>query len=94
MVIELQEEQGVQAVLQAIKAYKTRLRSSIKRGTRRLMKFEKRYGVDTTHFLHTIPAEDLEDGDLEYIEWAGEARLLDSLQTELSELENTHVQFP
>ena len=47
LLIEVQQEQGAQVVLQAIESYKNRLRSSIKRGTRRLTQFEERYGVDT-----------------------------------------------
>lgn len=66
IVIELGDEQGTQAVLQAIESYKARLRAGIKRIRRRLAQFEQRYGVDTAHFLHEMAAEDLEGGDLEY----------------------------
>jgi hypothetical protein len=47
-----------------------------------------RYGVDTMCFLHEMAAEDLQGGDLEYVEWAGEAKLLEGLETELRELEH------
>jgi hypothetical protein len=33
-------------------------------------------------------AEDLHGGDLEYVEWAGEAKLLEGLEAELWELEH------
>ena len=39
-----------------------------------------------------MAAEDLEGGDLEYVEWAGEARLLEGLEAELQELENARYQ--
>ena len=87
MVIELREKRGVQPVLQAIESYKARLRTSIKRTRSRLAQFEQRYGVDTARFLQEMAAEDLEGGDLEYVEWAGEAKLLEGLETELTELE-------
>jgi hypothetical protein len=94
MVIELREKGGAKPILQAIESYKARLRASIKRTQRRLAQFEQRYGVDTAHFLQEMTAEDLEGGDLEYVEWAGEARLLEGLQEELIELEHARYQLP
>jgi hypothetical protein len=41
-----------------------------------------------------MAAEDLEGGDLEYVEWAGEARLLAGLEGELTELEHARYQLP
>ncbi|MGA9349883.1 MAG: hypothetical protein WBW48_13915 [Anaerolineae bacterium] len=66
---------------------KARLRASIERTRRRLAQFEQRYDVDTAYFLQEMAAEDLEGGDLEYVEWAGEAKLLGRLEAELMELE-------
>jgi hypothetical protein len=94
MVIELREKQAAQSLLSAIEAYKSRLQASIERGRRRLLQFEQRYGVDTAHFLQEMMAEDLEGGDLEYIEWAGEARLLAGLEDELAELEHARYELP
>ena len=94
MVIELREKQGAQPVLQAIESYKARLRAGIERTRRRLAQFEQRYGVDTAHFLQEMAAEDLEGGDLEYVEWAGEAKLLKGLEAELTELEHARYQLP
>jgi len=50
--------------------------------------------VDTAHFLHEMTAEDLPGGDLEYIEWAGEAKLLEGLEAELQELEPASYHLP
>lgn len=94
MVIELREKQGAQPVLQAIESYKARLRAGIERTRRRLAQFEQRYGVDTARFLQEMAAEDLEGGDLEYVEWAGEAKLLKGLEAELTELEHARYQLP
>ena len=94
MVIELRERRGVQPVVQAIESYKARLRASIERTRRRLAQFEQRYEVDTAHFLQKMAAEDLEGGDLEYVEWAGEAKLLEGLEAELRELEDARYQLP
>jgi hypothetical protein len=51
MVIDLPDRASVQTVVQALEAYKVRLRASITRTKRRLATFEARYGVDTRHFL-------------------------------------------
>jgi hypothetical protein len=42
----------------------------------------------SVHFLHEMAAEDLQGGDLEYVEWASEAKLLEGLKAELRELEH------
>jgi hypothetical protein len=94
MVIELREKEGAQPVLQAIEVYKARLRASIERSKRQLAQFEQRYGVDTAHFLRDMAAEDLVGGDVEYVEWAGEAKLLVGLESELGELEHARYQLP
>ena len=41
-----------------------------------------------------MAAEDLEGGDLEYVEWAGEARLLEGLEAELTQLEYARYELP
>ena len=94
MVIELQGRDGAQTVVQALEAYKARLRASIARTRRRLAEFEAHYGVDTAHFLRKMTAEDLAGGDLEYVEWAGEAKLLVGLEAELRELEHARCHLP
>lgn len=94
MVIELRDPQGAQTVMQALDAYKARLQASIQRTRQRLTEFEARYGVDTARFLHEMAAEDLAGGDGEYVEWAGEARLLDGLEAELRELEDARCHLP
>jgi hypothetical protein len=88
MVIELRDQAGAQTVLQALDAYKVRLRAGIARTQQRLAEFETRYEVDTARFLREMTAEDLTGGDLEYVEWAGEAKLLEGLEAELRELED------
>jgi hypothetical protein len=94
LVIELTDRHGAQTIMQALDAYKVRLRASIDRTKRHLATFETRYGVDTAHFLSDMTAEDLAGGDLEYVEWAGEARLLEGLEAELWELEDARYHLP
>lgn len=93
LVIELKQREGAQTVLSALEAYKSRLQNSIERTQRRLSQFEQKYGVTTPYFLENMTAEDLQDGDMEYVEWAGEAKLMVGLQTELTELEDVRYHF-
>ena len=94
LVIELADRHGAQTIIQALDAYKVRLRASIDRTKRHLAAFETRYGVDTDHFLRDMTAEDLAGGDLEYVEWAGEAKMLEGLEAELRELEDARYHLP
>ena len=94
MVIELREEGGAQPIVQAIESYKARLRGAIELTRQHLSQFEARYGVDTAHFLTEMAAEDLQGGDQEYVDWAGEAKLLQGLEGELAELEHARYQLP
>ena len=94
MVIEFEAEQGYRSVLSAIEAYKARLHTAVERSRRLLVSFETKYGVDTETFLSGWTAEDLERGDLEYVEWAGEAKLLAGLEEELGELEQARYELP
>ncbi len=94
LIIEFEAEQGYQSVLSAIDAYKQRLKASIARTHRKLADFEARYGVGTEQFMTSFTAEDLEGGDLEYVDWAGEAKMLSRLENELIELEKARFELP
>lgn len=94
LVMEFDQEGGARSVVAAIEAYQLRLRSGIDRSRRRLTAFEDRYGVTTRQFLENLAAEDLAGGDMEYVEWAGEARLLESLEDELRELDQVRYELP
>jgi len=52
------------------------------------------YDIELGQILQEMAAEDLEGGDLEYVEWAGEAKLLEGLEAELTELEHARFQLP
>jgi hypothetical protein len=93
LVIEVPDAQGAQVVLNALESYKARLRANIERTSRNLQAFEQRHGVSTTQFLTEGVAEDLSGGDLEYVDWAGEAKLLDGLESELTQLERAQYQL-
>jgi hypothetical protein len=94
LVIELPDQEGAQVIANALDAYRARLQANIERTRRRLEAFEQRHGVPTGRFLAEMAAEDLPGGDLEYVEWAGEARLLEGLEGELRRLDHARHQLP
>jgi hypothetical protein len=81
-----EDDSGV--IQSALETYQARLQVSIERTQRKLQEFEQRYQVTTAHFLDHMTAEDLQGGDSEFVEWAGEAKLLAGLKTEYQVLNN------
>ena len=71
MVIGLANPKAANTVQRVLENYQARLRAGIGRTRRRLAGFEERYAISTDRFLAEMTAEDLEGGDLEYVEWAG-----------------------
>ena len=94
MIIEFEAEQGYQSVLSADRCNKSRLKAGISRDSPPTGKLREQYGVNTEFFVANMAAEDMEGGDLEYVEWAGEAQLLTSLEQELAELEKARFELP
>lgn len=93
MVIELPDQGTAVTVQRALENYQARLQASIQRTRRRLKGFEDKYETSTERFLEEMTAEDLHGGDLEYVEWAGEAKLLHGLEAELEELQYARFQL-
>jgi len=85
--LELENPSSLQTLVQAVDVYKRQVEASVRRTKNHLRRFEQQYKVTTAHFLSDMTAEDLTGGDWEYVEWAGEAQLLQGLETELKELE-------
>jgi len=71
---------------EALKAEESRVGYALKIGKKRLATFEEKYGVSSDTFISQWTAEKLEGRDLEYVEWAGEAKLVSRLKERLSVL--------
>lgn len=82
-----EKSEMTQLVRQAIEREISRLDTALKIAQNRLAPFEERYGVSTALFLAEWAAEDLDGGDEEYIEWAGEAELYERLVYKLHRLQ-------
>lgn len=92
--LELADQSGIRTLIHAVDLYKRQLEASIRRTKEHLNRFEQQYNVSTSYFLSDMAAEDLTGGDWEYVEWAGEAQLLQGLENELKDLEYARRQLP
>lgn len=71
----------------AVEGEIARLELAIEQAQKRLNPFEEKYRVSSEHFVTKMAAEDLEGGDDEYVQWAGEYRLLQRLRDKLQDLQ-------
>lgn len=73
---------------EALRTEIARLQYSLDLSRKRLVKFEKRYGVSSETFIREWASEDLNGKDMEYVEWAGEFELSTKLKDRLATLES------
>ena len=60
---------------EALQAEQNRIGYALQLGDQKIKFFEMKYNISSKEFLCDWTAENLEGKDLEYVEWAGEARL-------------------
>lgn len=80
------EDNALDLVRSAIAAEVNRLELGIRTTERHIHVFEDRYQVSSDIFLREYSAEDLADGDQEYVVWAGELNLRDLIASQLKTL--------
>jgi hypothetical protein len=73
-------------VRSAIENEVAKLELALKMAEKRLAPFEEKYGVTSDHFITEMTAEDLAGHDEEYVQWAGEYKLMQRLQDKLHKL--------
>ncbi len=69
---------------EAVQAEKNRIGYALQLGEKKIGFFEKKYNVSSEVFLRDWAAENLEGKDVEYVEWAGEAKLHSRLRERLA----------
>jgi hypothetical protein len=72
----------------AVESETRRLELALDAARRRLARFEEKYGVSSDRFIAEMAAEDLKGGDDEYVQWAGEYRLMERLQEKVTRLQD------
>ena len=86
------EDSGAEAearrlIRTAVESKVARIRLAIAATEARVQTFERRYDVSSADFAARLTAEDLAGGDVEYVEWLGEWRVLQQLREDLQQLE-------
>jgi len=71
----------------AVESEIAKLELGLKLARKRLAQFEQKYGVTSEYFISEMVAEDLDGGDEEYVNWAGEYKLMQRLQDKLQQLQ-------
>lgn len=92
LIVKSQQAEAVKAEVQSALDNQRRLiRDSIKRTRRNIAAFEEKYGFTTSALLGSERDGSLNDDNLEFIEWLGEARTLEYLEAELKLLEDITI---
>ena len=77
------QENALDLIRSAIAAEASRLELGMKATERHIRAFEERYRVTSDVFLRDMAAEDLEEGDREYVCWSGELKLRERIAAQL-----------
>lgn len=80
------QEGALDMIRSAIVAETSRFELGLRATERHIRPFEERYNVASEDFLRDYAAEDLADGDREYICWAGELQLRKRISAQLETL--------
>ena len=81
-------EDALELIRSAIDAEVKRLELGLRATERHIRAFEERYRITSAVFLRDFTAEDLEQGDREYVAWAGELKLRELIAAQLETLKN------
>ena len=73
---------------EAIETETSRVQHSLDITLKRLKKFEQKYNISSKKFIKEWTAEDLDEKDMEYVEWAGEYHLFSRLNDRLRTLKS------
>jgi len=93
LTLQLPDAHSIYVISRALETYAQRLQNSVARTQRKLTGFEQRYQFSTAQLLAEKTADDLSGGDMDYIEWAGEAKILEGLNEEIKIIQyaNKHL---
>lgn len=80
------QESALDIIRSAIVAETSRFELGLRVTERHIRAFEERYRVSSEVFLRDFTAEDLADGDREYVCWAGELKLRERIAAQLETL--------
>lgn len=79
-------EHVVVMIQAAISSEIKRLELGLAKTNRQIVRFEKEYNISSDHFLRNYSAEDMKNGNMEYIQWAGELQIRERIFEDLKNL--------
>jgi len=89
IIFKTDNPEGVKELVKnAIASELCRLENSQKLARNRLDYFEEKYQQRSSLFQDTVAAEDMEGGDLEYVEWMGEYQFFLELEEKIQSLKS------
>ncbi len=84
----VQNHSVLRLVEAAVQGEIARLELALALAKKRLASFEQKYHIASEKFIATMTAEDLAGGDDEYVQWAGEYKLMVRLEEKLNQLKD------
>jgi hypothetical protein len=84
-------DEALHLVRTAVASEIARLELGLEMAYKRLKPFEEKYEVTSEQFIAEMAAEDLEGGDDEYVQWAGEYKLMCDLKEKLAQLREIQI---
>jgi nuclear transport factor 2 (NTF2) superfamily protein len=85
--IDSDKRDHVVVIIQAaISSEIKRLELGLAKTNRQIVRFEKEYNISSDHFLRNYTAENMKNGDLGYIQWAGELQIRERIFEDLKNL--------
>ena len=78
----------IDVVKSAVLAEVKRMEIGLRKTNEQIEILEKKYNVSSDKFLRNFRAEDLEGGDREYVQWAGEIEIRGKITDELNKLKD------
>ena len=79
-------DSAIAIIKSAIVAEIKRLEIGLQKTEKQIRQFEQTYNILSEKFLSEFAAEDMQNKDTEYVEWAGELRLRDRIAADLMRL--------
>ncbi len=87
--VQIKSDSGndtIDIIKTAIDAELKRLELGLQRTERQIAKFEDEYNIPSETFLSQFAAEDMKNGDPEYIAWAGELKIREKILADINRL--------
>jgi hypothetical protein len=72
----------------AIASKMKRIELGLRKTEKEIQRFEEKYNMSSDQFLHDCTAEDLTEGDDDYVSWMGELQLRQAVLEELHLLQD------